>query len=213
MHCPKTTPCRAPHAVDSGKAALRRTIKQQIAALDAAYTAAASAAIARRLTAHPAWAAAGTVFCYVGTNAEIDTMPILRAALDAGKTLVVPRCTGPGVMEARVIQSPAQLAPRGRYGILEPGDDAPVLPPQRLELCVLPCLSAAPDGTRLGYGGGYYDRFLPQAPHAVKIALCRAALLQPALPQEAHDVRADFVLTEDAWYARGACIEMTEESR
>ena len=75
------------------------------------------------------------------------------------------------------------------------------MPPQRLALCVLPCLAAAPDGTRLGYGGGYYDRFLPLACKAVKIALCRAVLLEPVLPRECHDVRADFVLTEDALYA------------
>ena len=47
---------------------------------------------------------------------------------------------------------------------------------------------------------GYYDRFLPLACNAVKIALCRAALLEPVLPRECHDVRADFVLTEDALY-------------
>ena len=58
---------------------------------------------------------------------------------------------------------------------------------------MLPCLAAAPDGTRLGYGGGYHDRFLPLACNAVKIALCRAVLLEPVLPRECHDVRADFV--------------------
>ena len=108
---------------------------------------------------------------------------------------------GPGVMQARAVRSLEELAPAGPYGIPEPPAGAPEVPPQRLALCVLPCLAAAPDGTRLGYGGGYYDRFLPLACNAVKIALCRAALLEPVLPRECHDVRADFVLTEDALYA------------
>ena len=128
------------------------------------------------------------------------TADTARAALEAGKTLAVPLCMGPGVMQARAVRSLEELAPAGPYGIPEPPAGAPEVPPQRLALCVLPCLAAAPDGTRLGYGGGYYDRFLPLACNAVKIALCRAALLEPVLPRECHDVRADFVLTEDALY-------------
>ena len=187
--------------MDSAKAALRRVMKARIAALDAAYDKAAGEGIVRRLTAHPAWAAAEAVVCYVGRRGEIDTRPLLRAALEAGKTLAVPLCMGPGVMQARAVRSLEELAPAGPYGIPEPPAGAPEVPPQRLALCVLPCLAAAPDGTRLGYGGGYYDRFLPLACNAVKIALCRAALLELVLPRECHDVRADFVLTEDALYA------------
>ena len=141
--------------MDSAKAALRRVMKARIAALDAAYDKAAGEGIVRRLTAHPAWAAADSVFCYVGRRGEIDTRPLLRAALEAGKTLAVPLCMGPGVMQARAVRSLEELAPAGPYGIPEPPAGAPKVPPQRLALCVLPCLAAAPDGTRLGYGGGY----------------------------------------------------------
>ena len=90
--------------MDSAKAALRRVMKARIAALDAAYDKAAGEGIVRRLTAHPAWAAADSVFCYVGRRGEIDTRPLLRAALEAGKTLAVPLCMGPGVMQARAVQ-------------------------------------------------------------------------------------------------------------
>ena len=129
-------------------------MKARIAALDAAYDKAAGEGIVRRLTAHPAWAAADSVFCYVGRRGEIDTRPLLRAALEEGKTLAVPLCMGPGVMQARAVRSLEELAPAGPYGIPEPPAGAPEVPPQRLALCVLPCLAAAPDGTRLGYGGG-----------------------------------------------------------
>lgn len=181
------------------KAALRRACKARIAALEPAYCAAADAAIARRLWAQPFWREARTVFCYVGAAGEIDTRPILRAALAQGKLLAVPLCVAPGVMEARRIQTLDALRP-GRYGLPEPPSDAPRLAPEALQLCLLPCLSAAPDGARLGYGGGYYDRFLPLAVRAHTVALCRAALLAGALPCEAHDLRAQAVLTENALY-------------
>lgn len=181
--------------MDSAKAALRRVMKARIAALDAAYDKAAGEGIVRRLTAHPAWAAADSVFCYVGRRGEIDTRPLLRAALEAGKTLAVPLCMGPGVMQARAVRSLEELAPAGPYGIPEPPAGAPEVPPQRLALCVLPCLAAAPDGTRLGYGGGYYDRFLCRT-DAACMALCAEARLLGRLPHEPFDRRCQWVITE-----------------
>ena len=130
--------------MDSAKAALRRVMKARIAALDAAYDKAAGEGIVRRLTAHPAWAAADSVFCYVGRRGEIDTRPLLRAALEEGKTLAVPLCMGPGMMQARAVRSLEELAPAGPYGIPEPvrrrclRSDwrcacCPALPPRRME--------------------------------------------------------------------------------
>lgn len=156
-----------------------------------------SAAIVQNLLQSALWRQAGTVFCYVGDvrRGEVDTLPLLNAALEEGKTLAVPLCTGPGVMEARILRAAEALRP-GHCGLLEPPAESAPLLPGRIALCVVPCLSAAPDGTRLGYGGGYYDRFLPQAENAVYAALCRTAMLLPALPREAHDVRMHCVVTE-----------------
>ena len=191
--------------MDSAKAALRRVMKARIAALDAAYDKAAGEGIVRRLTAHPAWAAADSVFCYVGRRGEIDTRPLLRAALEAGKTLAVPLCMGPGMMQARAVRSLEELAPAGPYGIPEPPAGAPEVPPQRLALCVLPCLAAAPDGTRLGYGGGYYDRYLEyyQGP---AILVCPDRLLQPRVPVGLHDRRVPIVATETQIWRTGAAL-------
>ena len=191
--------------MDSAKAALRRVMKARIAALDAAYDKAAGEGIVRRLTAHPAWAAADSVCCYVGRRGEIDTRPLLRAALEAGKTLAVPLCMGPGMMQARAVRSLEELAPAGPYGIPEPPAGAPEVPPQRLALCVLPCLAAAPDGTRLGYGGGYYDRYLEyyQGP---AILVCPDRLLQPRVPVDLHDRRVPIVATETQIWRTGAAL-------
>lgn len=179
------------------KARLRAQLRARLAALEPEAAARSSAAIVQSLLQSELWQSAHTVFCYVGDvrRGEVDTRPLLCAALEEGKTLAVPLCTGPGVMEARILRAAAALRP-GRFGLLEPPAESAPLLPGRIALCVVPCLSAAPDGTRLGYGGGYYDRFLPQAENAVYAALCRTAMLSPALPHGAHDVRMHCVVTE-----------------
>lgn len=179
------------------KAQLRAQLRARLSCLDAGEAAQSSAAIVQNLLQSGIWNSAQTVFCYVGDvrRGEVDTLPLLRAALAEGKTLAVPLCTAPGVMEARILHAAEDLRP-GRFGLLEPPAASALLLPEKIALCVVPCLSAAPDGTRLGYGGGYYDRFLPQAENAVYAALCRAALLSPALPCEAHDVRMHCAVTE-----------------
>ncbi len=179
------------------KARLRSRLRARLAALKPEEAARSSAAIVQALLQSELWKRAQTVFCYVGDvrRGEVDTLALLNAALEEGKTLAVPLCTGPGIMQARILRAAGDLRP-GRYGLLEPGAGSAPLAPGAIALCVTPCLSAAPDGTRLGYGGGYYDRFLPRAENAVYAALCRAAMLLPALPCEAHDVRMHCVVTE-----------------
>ena len=179
------------------KARLRSRLRARLAALGPEEAVQSSAAIVQNLLQSALWKRAQAVFCYVGDvcRGEVDTLPLLEAALEGGKTLAVPLCTGPGVMEARILRAAGDLRP-GRYGLLEPPAASAPLAPGAIALCVTPCLSAAPDGARLGYGGGYYDRFLPQAENAVYAALCRAAMFLPALPCEAHDVRMHYVVTE-----------------
>ncbi len=174
-------------------------MKARIAQLDAQYTRDASQSIAQRLLESAEWKQAQTVFCFVGREDEIDTRAILKAAIQQGKTLCVPLCTEKGVMHAHIIQRIEELHV-GMYGILQPDAETPRQLPQTLELCVIPCLCAAPDGTRLGYGGGYYDRFLKKAPQAFQVILCREKMLSQTLICEAHDCRADAVLTEKQWY-------------
>lgn len=178
------------------KAALRRAMRQRAAALDPAYNARASAEICQALAELSACRKADTVFCFVGTAIEIDTGPFLRQMLAARKRLCVPLCTGKGQMEARAIRSLDELRP-GHMGILEPPSDAFCVSPETIDFCVVPCLCATPDGARLGYGGGYYDRFLPRLrPDAARVLVCRKEMLVPQLPLESHDVKFDWVLTE-----------------
>ena len=85
------------------KQQLRTTIRQMEAALAPGYLQNSDAAIAAHLLAMPEYQSAGTIFCFVGTGREIDTRPILRHALNSGKTVCVPLCTTPGQMDLRRI--------------------------------------------------------------------------------------------------------------
>ena len=181
------------------KQRLRRILRRM--ELPAAYRQESSRRIAARLLALDAYRNAGTVCCFVGTAREIDTRPILEDALLSGKRLCVPLCTSPGQMEMRAIAALDCLAP-GTMGILEPPPDTPVTDAAEIDLAVLPCVSCDKQGRRLGYGGGYYDRFLRHYTGAA-VLLCRERLLRTDIPVEAHDIPIPHVLTEEGVYAYG----------
>ena len=177
------------------KQQLRAIVRRLEAALAPEYKAKSARSIAHRLLAMPEYQEAQTVFCFVGTDREIDTRPILEDALAAGKTLCVPLCTEPGHMESRQITDLNQLVP-GRYGLLEPTADTPVIPVDAIDFAVLPCVTCNYLGQRLGHGGGYYDRYLQQIT-GTQAVLCRTALMCDEIPIEDHDKNMDFVICEE----------------
>ena len=96
-------------------------------------------------------------------------------------------------MEARGIASLDRATRRLR--LLEPAEDAPLVPPEEIDLILVPCLAADRNGHRLGYGGGYYDRFLENAAKP-SICLCRRRALLDGVPHAKHDAAVDAVATE-----------------
>lgn len=184
------------------KAKLRTSIRALERELPAAYRRSSDQTIARRLLALPEYQEADTVFCFVSTPREIDTRPMLEAALSAGKTLCVPLCTGPGVMELRRVASLTDDLIPGKYGIWEPRADCPAVPPDGVDLAVIPCLTCNHLGYRLGKGGGYYDRFLAVYRGAA-VLLCREQLIREEIPREAHDLPIPWVLTETGLFEDG----------
>ena len=183
------------------KQRLRRTMRALERQLSDKYKAASSRSICAHLLAMPEYQAASAVFCFVGTDHEIDTRPILAHALAAGKRLSVPRCTGPGIMELRQLHSLEELSP-GAYGIPEPPESAPVMNPDDVDLAILPCLTCSHLGPRLGQGGGYYDRFLSNY-RGGTVLLCREKLIREEIPLEPHDYPSPWVLTEVGLYEDG----------
>ena len=97
---------------------------------------------------------------YVPMAREADVLPLLRLALQSGKILLLPKVEGARQMTMRQMDDLSLLIP-GAYGIPEPPDDAPIISPDAIDLLLTPLEGIAPDGTRLGKGGGYYDTLLP----------------------------------------------------
>ena len=175
------------------KKAARRKI---LALRDAAHDPAADAAMIQTLTALDAYQKAKTLACYVSYGSEVDTHPLIARALADGKAVAVPYC----VMKTHEMKMltlshfPDDLKP-GTMGILEP-DPAicPEMTPEAIDLLIVPGVGFTEGGERLGYGGGFYDRFLAREPHPT-IALFYDFQLLPDLPVQAHDIPVDAVLS------------------
>ena len=176
------------------KQELRKLIAGRVKNLSPVYCREADAAICRGVLQSELYRRAQVLLCYVGSVREIDTSALLHAALRDGKTLALPLCVDRGVMEARQIAGLGDLV-SGKYGILAPKLTCPVVEPEALELVVVPCAAGNQRGERLGYGGGYYDRYLPRT-NCPTMLLCRRHLLTEEIPLEPHDRRMDYLVTE-----------------
>ena len=133
---------------------------------------------------------------YVSTAIEVDTFRIIRNAIEDGKKVAVPRCIPDSRnMEFYYIDSTDDLAP-GMFGVLEPAAD-----PQRLYtendggLCIVPAFSYDWAGYRLGYGKGYYDRFLSRFQGNI-VGICYSDCVQRSLPHGRYDRPVELLVTE-----------------
>lgn len=138
------------------------------------------------------------VLLYDAMPDEISVTEIAYAALEKGKKIAYPRCnTENCTMTYHIVSSPEELVPDA-YGIREPLPSAPVFPsefPPGNALCFVPGLLFDRDGFRLGYGKGYYDRFLSSFPGS-RIGVIYTDFIVPSVPRGRFDVKMDILLTE-----------------
>ena len=172
------------------KAALRNTMR---ALKEPAERRTEGEAAASHLISWPVFQAAGTVGCYVSMGWEIDTLPVLAAILQAGKTLALPKTYEKGIMEFRRVLDPAFLLP-GRWSIPEPGKDAQLIQPQEISLMLIPALAVDKFGRRLGQGAGYYDRYLPGT-NCPLAALVLERQVVPSVPCGDRDYLVQWIIT------------------
>lgn len=164
-----------------------------------------SAQIARNLFDTEAYKNASMIFAYMSYRSEADTMPVIEHALAEQKCVAVPRVVlldgeqGSGKMVFCRIMSLNDCV-KGAYGILEPREDCPTVQPDETSLILVPGCAFTRGGLRMGYGGGYYDRYLQIYPKAVTVGYAFEEQLFDAIPSEAHDRRLDFVLTQKECY-------------
>ena len=151
------------------------------------------AALTDALLRCPAFLDADRVFCYVSFGTEPSTRAFLDACLRCGKPLAVPKCEADGVMRFLFIRSTDDLRETPPYGIPEP-PDGPTAEATASTFCVVPGLAFDRRGNRLGFGGGYYDRYLSTFP-GFTMGLCFDECLTDRLVCDETDVPVRAVLT------------------
>lgn len=137
---------------------------------------------------------ARTFFLFYGVGKEPDTRNLIRHLLEQGKRVALPVCLPGRQMEAREIDSPEDLLP-GKFGIPAPGPDCPVIPQGEIDVALVPNLLCDRSGYRLGYGGGYYDRWLSDY-SGLTVCICPPERLVEMLPREEFDIPVDLVISE-----------------
>lgn len=134
-----------------------------------------------------------SVFCYEAYNGEVQTAEIMMWLYEQGKDVCIPVVDGPFMHTA--IWTPETTYIQNRYGINEP--QKPVFYDKKIDIALIPGLAFTKAGARLGFGSGYYDKWLTENPAVYKIGLCYAWQVFQALPEEQHDVRMDLVVSEN----------------
>jgi len=137
---------------------------------------------------------------YMPMRGEVDVTPLLVRHPE--KCWVLPRIV-PGEGHRMVFHAYISSAMvRHRYGMLEPAVDWPLVPNESIQLALVPGLAFDRQGWRLGYGGGYYDRFLKKYP-GISVGVTFEALLLAGLPHDEHDVHMDYIATESGLFKAG----------
>lgn len=134
---------------------------------------------------------AKTIYGYLPYNQEVRTVPMLEQALKDGKRVAVPKCYGDEMKF--LFMDDLSKVEKGYAGIPEPIADEPVADDETA-LVLMPGMAFDPQGHRIGYGGGFYDKFLAQEPNHPTLALCYDFQVLPHLETEEFDIPVDCVL-------------------
>lgn len=173
------------------KTELRREIRARKRAMTEAEIEERSARLALLFFASRAYQNAKTIYGYLPYNQEVRTVPMLERALKDGKKVAVPKVYGEE-MKFLYLDDLTAVA-KGYAGIPEPIADEPVAHDETA-LVLMPGLAFDPQGHRIGYGGGFYDKFLAAEPNHPTLALCYEFQMLPKLDVEDHDIPVDLVL-------------------
>ena len=195
---------------------VRRTMRRLRAEQPPELAQGRNAAAQKRLMAWPLWQQARSVALYVGVRGELATNDLLLAAWQDAKVVWLPRVRSdaPGLMDFVACGGMHQLRP-GPLGLLEPLDALPGVGPDGAtppstepgqfdaapafapNLALLPGVAFDYSGGRLGYGGGYYDRFLEKSLNCPRVGLCFEFQLVSSLPLAQWDQRVNYICTEE----------------
>ncbi len=173
------------------KKQLRKQIREMKRAMSLAEIEEKSRILGEKFAASDAYRQASTVYGYLPYNQEVRTVPMLERALQDGKRVAVPKIYG-DEMKFIYLEDLTAVA-LSDYGIPEPVDDGPVAD-DPTALVLMPGLAFDPEGHRIGYGGGFYDKFLAAEPNHPTLALCYDFQMLEKLETEEFDIPVDTVL-------------------
>ena len=173
------------------KKELRKKIRDQKRAMSEAEIVSASTRLGELFLNCPQYKAARTIYGYLPYNQEVRTVPMLEQAMKDGKRVAVPKCYGDQMRF--IYMDDLSKVEKGYANIPEPIADEPVAD-DPTALVLMPGMAFTKDGKRMGYGGGFYDKFLAAEPDHPTVALCYAFQMVEDLPTEDYDIPVDCVL-------------------
>ena len=181
------------------KKEIRTAMKARLATVSPDETLRASNSVLAQLESLEQWKRAETVLAFLSMKDEINTIPILEAAREQGKTFAVPRVVGPDLVFYQLSYLEKDVAP-GAFGILEPVSGLCPVAVETLSehhsVALVPGLAFDKENFRLGRGKGFYDRFLASAGDSLyKIGIGYSFQLVEKVPREPHDKALDLIIT------------------
>ena len=157
-----------------------------------------SSAACRLILKSTVWQRASRVMLYVPMRGELNVNSLIENGLKDDKLIALPRFSvSKNAYEACGIDNLSDLVP-GKFGVLEPPPDCQTMDTKQLDLAIVPGVAFACLGSRLGRGGGFFDRLLAGIP-AKKCGVCFEQQVYPDVPVERHDVKMDMIATPSGW--------------
>jgi len=141
------------------------------------------------------FSSAKTIGSYYPIGSEVLTQDIMQEALSEGKEIYLPKVVENDLIFKKI--EDLRNLEKGNFDIMEPKDNCPVS--EKLDVILVPTVAVSRNGFRLGYGYGYYDRFLTQK-NLVTIALTFAKQIVKSIPHSDNDIKIDWIVTEDEFF-------------
>jgi 5-formyltetrahydrofolate cyclo-ligase len=182
-------------AIARAKRAARARARQARDGVDQAERRAAAHELAFVLLDLPELVGAATILAYAALPNELDPLPAIWRLRKRGVRIAYPRIEAPGVLGMHYVDHEMELVP-GPFGLAQPSEHAAHAPHEAIDAVIVPGVAFDVQGTRLGYGGGYYDRLLPMMrPECVRVGIAFDEQVLEHIPTEDHDECVDIVVT------------------
>jgi 5-formyltetrahydrofolate cyclo-ligase len=179
-------------AENNEKSSLRRLLLEKRDSFSADFIEITSKKIQKNLKKVEAYRAAKTIAAHYSIGSEVRTHGILQEILSEGKNLVLPRVEGNDLVFCSVRKF--EDLEKGEYGIMEPKQNCPII--NKFDVTLVPAVAMTRTGQRLGYGKGFYDRFLVDKA-TTTIALAYSKSILKNIPSSDNDVQVQWIVTED----------------